>query len=205
MNPIDNEKYSIILPGRVTAFDELTQTATVQISVQRLFSNSESRNQDAGKREPITGVPVHVLQAGGWSLTIPVAAGDTCVLLFSQVGYDHWMFEDKDRADPVAKLPAPHLWRQFDEDDGFCIVGFNPIPRAIQSYAVDGMELRNADKSVSIKLGNNGDITLTPTGKVFVAGDLDVSGLFTNPGNDLHVHNYVDAPPGITLGPVAPA
>ena len=131
---IDSQKYSLMYPARIVEFFPETQTATVQICAETLFSTAASLS-GLKVREPIEGVPVHTVGGGGWHMTHPIKTGDTCIISFSQVGYDHWLYEDKDTAGTLAGLPKPQLKRQFHEDDGFCTVGFNTLPRAIKKYS----------------------------------------------------------------------
>ena len=131
---IDSQKYSLMLPARIVEFFPVTQTATILICAETIFSSSEDTS-DIKLREPLEGVPVHVVGGGGWHLTMPIKAGDPCIISFSQVGYDHWLYEDKDEAGLLAGLPKPHLLRKFHEDDGFVTVGFNTLPRAIKKYS----------------------------------------------------------------------
>ena len=131
---IDNQKYSLLLPARIVEYFPENQTATVQICAETLFSTANTLSE-VKTRQPLEGVPVHTVGGGGWHLTMPIKAGDTCIISFSQVGYDHWLYEDKDVAGLLANNPMPHLRRQFNEDDGFVTVGFNTLPRAIKKYS----------------------------------------------------------------------
>ncbi len=131
---IDTQMYSLMLPARIVEYFPETQTATVQICAETIFSSSEEASE-IKLREPLQGVPVHTVGGGGWHLTMPIKTGDTCIISFSQVGYDHWLYKDKDEAGLLAGLPKPHLHRQFSEDDGFVTVGFNTLPRAIKKYS----------------------------------------------------------------------
>lgn len=148
---IDNSKYSIILPARIVEYFPEDQTATVQISVETIYNNSESL-YEIKKRQPLEGVPVHTPSGGGWAITMPIKEGDSCIMFFSQVGYDHWLYEDKDSAGLLAGLPKPWMRRQFNEDDGYALVGLNTIPRAIKSYTMDGSQWRNEDAIQNIHL-----------------------------------------------------
>lgn len=123
-----------MLPARIVEFFPETQTATILICAETLFNSSDSI-ADSKLREPLEGVPVHTVGGGGWHITMPIKAGDTCIISFSQVGYDHWLYEDKNEAGLLAGLPKPHLRRQFNEDDGFATVGFNTLPRAIKKFS----------------------------------------------------------------------
>ena len=131
---IDSQKYSLILPARIVEFFPENQTATIQICAETIFSSADSIS-DIKLRLPLEGVPVHTVGGGGWHLTMPIKVGDTCIISFSQVGYDHWLYEDLDEAGLLAGLPMPHLRRQFSEDDGFVTVGFNTIPRAVKKFS----------------------------------------------------------------------
>ena len=164
---IDNEKYSLTLPGRIVAFNATDQTAEVQICVERIFSSSLAVSTNK-VRKPIKGIPVHVVQGGGWSHTFPISVGETCQVSFSQVGYDHWLFEDKDTAGTLDNVPKPWLKRHFSEDDGFCLVGYNTLPRAITGFSGTNSEWRNSDASQIIRLLPSNDIEIETTTKVAV-------------------------------------
>lgn len=171
---MDLERYSITLPGRIVAFDATDQTAEVQISADQVFSDSSQVTQSK-KLNTIKRVPVHIPSGGGWSFTTPITLGDTCLLVFSQVGYDHWFYEDKDTAGTIANVPKPWLKRKFSKDDGFALVGFNTIPRAIESYSPDNSEWRNSDATQIIRLLPNDDIEIeTPTKVKVIAETVDV-------------------------------
>jgi hypothetical protein len=156
---INTEMYSIMFPARIVEFFPETCTANVLICAERCIQDADETNKVIG-RKPIEEVPVHMPQGGGWSLTTPVKAGDTCMICFSQVGYDHWFYKDKDTAGLLAAVPKPHLRRKFSEDDGFCFVGFNPLTRVIKEYSANNLELRNEDRTQVISLDESGDINI---------------------------------------------
>lgn len=164
---IDNEKYSIILPGRIVEYFKEDQTATIQISVESVVSSALDSTSTI-TRKPLEGVPVHTPSGGGWAITMPIKKGDTCVLFFSQVGYDHWLYQDKDIAGTLAKLPKPWLGRQFDENDGYALVGLNTIPRAIQNYSGEHSQWRNEDATQVISLNEDASISIDSTVKLTI-------------------------------------
>jgi hypothetical protein len=182
------ESQLITFPGRIVDFSATDQTATVKLCAERGFDTSEGLNEVVD-RVLIHNVPVQFPFGGGWSLTMPIAPDDTCLLIFSQVGYDHWLMEDKDVAGKLAGLPAPHLKRQFSPMDGFCIVGFNTIPRAIQNFSAADSQWRDSAATQKISLNADGTITLDSTTSVTVtapettvAGNLTVTGTVTSQG-----------------------
>jgi len=160
MMNFSNEQYSIILPARIVEFFPANQTATVLVCTDRITHNSDTTD-NVEARTPIEGVPVHTPQGGGWSMTFPIKPGDTCLMLFSQTGYDHWLYEDADTAGLLAGLPRPHLLRKFKEDDGFCFVGINTMPRVIPDYHATSAQMRGpvaADQVISLNDDNSIDI-----------------------------------------------
>tara|TARA_R110002167_G_scaffold136354_4_gene323100 strand:+ start:1586 stop:2269 length:684 start_codon:yes stop_codon:yes gene_type:complete len=219
------DKYCVNLPGRIVEFFPETQTATVKICVEKPFGNTEIES-GAATREELQDVPVHVNGGGGYHNTHPITVGDTCQLTFSQIGYDYWMFQDKDESGTLSGLPKPHLYRQFSEDDGYALVGYNTLPRAIQSYSAEHSQWRNStaaqmislnsDESIDIKAGStvinitkDGTIAITAP-LVTLTGDLTVTGTITSTtavvapsmvtgGKELTGHNHpAGTPPGNT-------
>ncbi len=79
---IDTQKYSLLFPARIVEFFPLTQTATVLICAETIFSTGDSLSE-VKLREPLEDVPVHTVGGGGWHLTCPIEKGDTCIISFS--------------------------------------------------------------------------------------------------------------------------
>ena len=161
------EDYSIIFPARIVKYYVDKQRADIQISAERVYASSEVKNGLA-TRTVLENVPVHTPSGGGWSMTMPIKTGDTCIILFSQIGYDHWLYEDKDKAGKIAGDPMPYLKRKFSVNDGFAIVGFNTFPRAIQSYHETHSQWRNEDAQQVISLNDDTSIAIDSPIKVTI-------------------------------------
>lgn len=189
------DKYCFNLPGRIVEFFPDTQTAKVKICVEKTYGDTEV---EAGvtTREYLQDVPVHINGGGGYHNTHPINVGDTCQLTFSQIGYDYWLFKDADESGTLAGLPKPHLKRQFSENDGYALVGYNTLPRAIQSYSAEHSQWRNStaaqmislnsDESIDIKAGST-TINITKDGNIVITapqttvnGNLHVTGTITS-------------------------
>lgn len=153
------DDYNIVLPARIISYDATTQTASVQVSAQRLVDSADRQEATTG-RIPLEDVPVHTASGGGWAMTFPIKPGDTALLLFSQIGYDHWLWADQDSAGLVAGRAAPWLKRRFSQRDGLCLVGFNSIPRAVQDYSATDSQWRNSDATQKISLNDDASITI---------------------------------------------
>ena len=182
---MDTEKYNIAMPGRIVEYFPVDQTATVRISNDRTYSTSDASDLQTSKTREIQGVPVFTAGGGGYSLTFPIKAGDTCLLMFSQFGYDHWLYNDSDSAG-VRFDGEPEEWtkRAFDLADGFCQVGYNTIPKAHTNYQDDGAEFRNSDRTARMKLLDTGDVeiggakvTTTASGIILNSSDVGINTL----------------------------
>jgi hypothetical protein len=161
------EDYNFNFPGRIVEFAADTQLATVRICVERNHSSSDVTGETI-VRGLLQDVPVHTPSGGGWSITMPIKEGDTCIIFFSQVGYDHWLYEDSDEAGTFAGNPMYWTKRKFSLQDGYALVGLNTIPRAIASYSDVHSQWRNLDATQLISLNEDGSIGVDSTTKVIV-------------------------------------
>ena len=219
-NGFDLTDNSVVLPGRIVSFDAGLQLAEVKISMDSIWSSSQ-QNPTTSERTHAFGVPVHFPQGGNYCITFPVAAGDPCLLVFSQMGYDHWLYENKDLGGMLEDNPVPHLRRNFDEEDGFCIL-FKNRPTAISNYSDADAEFRSNDRTQFISIKADGTIEIeTPTEvgikapTIAIEGNLTVSGTvvtqstITASGDvvgagislSLHTHSGVTTGPGNTAPP----
>ena len=172
---INDDQMLFNLPGRIVEFFPEDQTATVKICVEKTFSNADVETATM-TRGLLHDVPVHTAQGGGWAITFPIAPGDTCDLFFSQIGYDYWLFNDKDSSGTLAGLPKPHLKRSFSEEDGYALVGFNPLPRAIQDFSAASSQWRNVDKEQMISLEDDLSIIIkSGTTTIVLTKDGDIT------------------------------
>jgi Phage protein Gp138 N-terminal domain/GpV Apex motif len=201
------------LPGIIVSYDATKQTAQVQPAIQRIFTERGAVNL------PICAdVPVAFIGGGGFFLTFPVAAGDECLLWFSERSIDLWH--------ALGGVQPPAEYRLHDLSDGFAIVGLNSQPHVLASFNTADAELRNrartarvtmkADGSIEVVNGSgsyilaaSGNLTVTsPT--VTINGDVNVVGTLTASVNVIgggkslktHIHSGVTAGLGNTGAPV---
>lgn len=139
------------LPGRIQSYDAATQTADVVIELEREFEG------DRGVREavaiaPIPDVPVLHPRAGGYAITLPVQAGDPCLLVFSERDLSGWL--------QTGQPAVPASARRHDYADAVAILGLSPSPNALSpAPAGDGIEIRSDDGTTVVKVGADVDIT----------------------------------------------
>lgn len=156
--------------GRIQTFDATKHTAQVQILFKRVLSDLTIRSYPL-----LVDVPVVTIQGGGAALQVPIAAGDQCLLFFSDRRIDEWYQNGGES--------APGDPRMHDLSDGFALVGVNalnsslpatPTNKAILSYSgsqveIDASALKlictgsaeiDLDSKVTIKNGTTTLLTL---------------------------------------------
>jgi hypothetical protein len=161
----------VALPGRVTAFDATKQTVSVQPVLQQLLSDGSSEAYPE-----LRDVPVFVHRGGGFVVTLPVAVGDPCLVIFGDRCIDSWF---------VGNESAPSDYRMHDLSDGFALVSFSPVPKAISAYSASAAEIRSLNGAQTVRLDPDGTITNKNAGGSTV---LSPAGLFT-----------INAPAGVVV------
>jgi len=161
------EDYNFNLPGRIVEYFPEDQTATVRICAERNYDSSSELGASK-ERGLLQGVPVHTPSGGGWSMTMPIKVGDTCILFFSQVGYDHWLFEDKDTAGLFQGNPMFWTDRKFSLQDGYALVGLNTMQRVVKNYSPVHSQWRDEEATQLISLNSDGSIDVNSLSKVTV-------------------------------------
>jgi len=136
------------LPGKVSTFDSGTQLAQVEIGINRLTADGESRPYAI-----IEGVPVQFPGDNEWFLFHQITPGETEGLIhFSQRAIDTWL----DQGGPV----APHEARAWSAEDAFFAPGYRSKPGAIPTLPEEGAGISNYDGSVVIHAQADGTILL---------------------------------------------
>lgn len=201
------------VPGIIVSFDPAKQTAQVQPTIQRLFTEKGAVNLPV-----CVDVPV-VFPAGGlFALTFPVAANDECILWFSERCIDLWF--------TYGGVRPPAEYRLHDLSDGMALVGLSSMPRVLTAFQTSHAELRNRARTFRITVTSAGDIELVnPAGSikllangnvtvvaptVAITGDVTVTGTVTADVNvfgggkslKTHIHSGVTPGGGNTGQPV---
>lgn len=142
--------------GVVTAFDAASQTASVQIALQRNIPQpNPTQKVDPTAAQFIyvatpypllTNVPVACWGGGGCSLTFPVKAGDEGLVCFNDRCFDSW-FATGTTATP------PNVARAHDLSDGIILVGIRSTPNFLTGYSTTDAVLQNATLGGKLSLG----------------------------------------------------
>lgn len=177
------------LPGIITAFDAATQTATVQPALQMKTYIDE--NPGFVDLPEIINVPIIFPYStiGGFAITVPVIAGDSCLLIFAQRAIDNWW-----QNAGVQRTEEGNAGRHHDMTDAFAILCAPPLPEVLSSYSTSAIEIRNRDATVKIKLTGT---AIEFTGPVTFKNNVTFEGqINTSLGIDLTSHKHG----GVTTG-----
>lgn len=148
--------------AKIVSFDATKQTATVQIQVLRQLNDKQMAYP------LLTDCPVFFNTGGNAALTMPIADGDTCLVLFNDRDLDNWFTSGSN--------VMPNSTRSHDLSDGLVIVGFRNLANVLSDYSSTDPELRNADGRFGI--GTNGKISLrNSSGSFLTAMDTLFTGL----------------------------
>lgn len=139
----------------IKSFDSVKRTVSAKIIYNKTFYKSEAdgtRNPYYVEYPILLDCPVIILGGGASSLTFPISAGDTCLMLFNDRDIDNWV--------AGANSGPPATGRLHSLSDGIALVGFI-TPSA---YDTNRAVLRNGPtyvgvSSTKVKIAN-GNTTL---------------------------------------------
>lgn len=138
------------IPGHILAFDSDTQLAQIQIGIQRIDIKGVSFTPP-----PLIEVPVY-FSGGSFLVEHQIDPGDEGIILFSQRCIDGWL-----NTGGVADNP---ILRFHDFSDAMFLPGVRSQPNKIESFANNGVRLRNADGTQYVWLKNDGTVEIKSTG-----------------------------------------
>lgn len=174
----------VAIPGIIQSFDATKQTATVQIAIkEKLKVGLIVKDVDI---DVLRDVPICTMRAGAFAVTIPVQAGDECLLIFGDACIDGWwqsggMQTQMDR-------------RRHDLSDAFAIVGIWNQKRVLQNYSTNALQIRTEDGTVLVELQNDTINITAPTVNVNASDTVTIQG-----SNEINVEGGVVSISGSTL------
>lgn len=120
------------LPCQVVAYDNATQTCSVQPMVKRVVVD-EDGNESVESLPQITGVPVGFYVAGGFMMTFPIAAGDTGLIVFSELPVDTFL--------STGNESDPGDLRHHSLADAFFLPAVRPSAKALSDASADTLAI----------------------------------------------------------------
>lgn len=138
------------MPGIVQSVDLTKMTCVVQIAIQGRFEDQ------AGKLNWINigllhDCPIVFPSAGGFTITMPIAANDEVLIVFASRCIDSWWQNGGYANKPIE-------YRMHDLSDGFAIPGPRSQPRKVAAISSSEIQIRND--------AGNTYLSITATGKI---------------------------------------
>lgn len=137
----------VAMPGIITAFDATEQTVTVQPAIRERITTQDGMQQWV-PLPLLLDVPVCLPRGGGFVMTVPIQAGDECMVIFMDMCYDAW-WSNGGIQNQIER-------RRHDLSDAICIPGIWSQPKRISNYSTSSMQLRTADGSQMIDISSSG-------------------------------------------------
>jgi phage baseplate assembly protein gpV len=152
------------MPGIIESFDPVTQTASVQPAVRRIFIENEKL---VPRDLPLLiNVLVIFPRGGGFSLTFPVAKGDECLLTFAERSFDNWH--------KFGEVRDPGARRFHSLSDATAYVGISSLPNKIPNYDPVNTQLKKDDGSASLSINADSSISLDANSDINVTSQANI-------------------------------
>lgn len=140
-------------PGIIKSFNAENQTVTVQIAQQKVAAVSPDGVRTLQSFTECVTVPVFYPSGGGFTLTFPIAAGDECILIFSDRELDNWLLAGGSNT-------APTTPRLHDLSDAFALVGVRSFPRSLSGVSTGSTQLRSDDGGTYVEIAGGGVVNV---------------------------------------------
>lgn len=174
----------VALPAIILKFDAAKQRAEVRpaIKMKDVSYTGEVTYPDMAK---IFNVPVVMpyAQGAGLLLTVPIQAGDACLLVFSDKYLDEFNKTGTYARPGASQDDAETIPRSHSITDAIAIPGYFHAPAAVPAYSTDHIEVRDKARKMYLSLGpdgwtmtdgkailamKDGDITINAPGKLTI-------------------------------------
>jgi len=132
------------IPGVIEDYDSTRPSATIKLSIRRVFSDGSSLPS-----VPIYKVPVCFPRSQDAAISWPLRSGDSVLVLFSQRSLDDWVNGSGEK--------APLDPRTFDMNDAIALPGLFPFS---QGKACDSSNFCIQFKDQKISITPSGEIDL---------------------------------------------
>ena len=203
-------------PGIIQSFNATSQTVTVKVALREKINLNGNLTWE--EIPVLVDVPVFMPRAGNYVLTMPVTAGDECLVIFGDACMDAW-WQSGGIQNQIDR-------RRHDLSDGFALLGVWSQPKKISGYSTSTTQLRNLSgdtyaeidgTTVNVIAASEVNVS-APTVNVDGSGEVNVTSPSVNIGNSAvvigsnttidsriflqHEHNGVEPGNGTTAGVV---
>lgn len=163
--------------GIIQSFDSENQTAEVQFALKKVSEVKADGTKVLQERPILLQCPVFTLYGGSGLITMPVSAGDNCIILFNDRQIDEWF--------TLGGVQTPSTRRAHDFSDAIVLVGLKNLQNSISDYLTNGVRI--AFNSANIDLTDDAIDSaaslFTHTGDFLVDGNLTINNNMVILGN----------------------
>lgn len=199
----------VSMPCIVTKVNLTNCTIEAQPATQSLVStlNSAKQVQQNYVNFPLlVDVPVMMLNAGIFMISMPVKVGDECLVIFADRCIDNWW--NSGGIQPQVTNQGVGELRFHDLSDGFAIIGPFSKPNVPANISANTLQIRTKDGATYLEIDGSGNCNIHAN--VNITGNLVVSGTTTGSAdgkfNGIHVsahhHPGVQTGGGVTGEPI---
>ena len=190
----------VACPAIIVSVDLAKMTVSAQPAIRGILVD-KAKGAVAQDLPVLQDLPLMFQGGGGITLTLPVAAGDECLIVFADRCIDAWW--------QSGGVQMPMDARAHDLSDGFAIVGLRSLPRAISGISSTAAQLRTDDGGTSISVSSG--VVKIKSVSVEIEGDLTVKGATEfkgpvkangKPIDETHTHGGVRTGTGTSGGVV---
>ena len=186
--------YNCIQIGYIEEFNSGNQTATIRIAIKKVIEESLDGSKTYKEHPLLMQCPVMTIFGGGSFMNMPIAKGDSCIVLFCDRELDEWLYN--------GGVQAPVTPRMHDISDAIAIVGIKHYQNSISDFLANGIRISFAADS-RIDLTNDQIESIADlfkhNGNMRVTGNLDVSGTIKAGNGATGTFNVVTVQDGIVV------
>lgn len=129
--------FNCVQVGSVVSYDPSKNTASVQIGMKRQLPTEQIIDYPV-----LEDCPVMFLFGGQSFISLPIAAGDTCIILFNDRDIDTWWYSGESNVPPSG--------RAHSLSDALVLVGIKNQTNKI-ALSTSAITLNGANKKITIK------------------------------------------------------
>lgn len=155
----------VSMPGVIASYDHKTQKASVKVDIQELFEDGSSLESPV-----ITNVPVVMPASGGAFFSMPVKAGDFCLLVICDRDISNWLFGSSNQ--------KPTTSRKHSLTDAVAIMGLRPFTKTSNIPNNTDVTVFYAGSTISI--GSDGTVTIDSKQNIHIKSKNDINIVSTN-------------------------
>lgn len=172
----------VAMPGIIKNFDSIRQTVNVDIAVYDriqpyLPASIPTYSSTTGdiKIPTLLDVPLCIPRGGNFALTIPVSAGDECLVIFADMCINQWF-------DNGGYTNVQQVLRRHDLSDAFAILAPTSQPKKLMAYQSSALEMRTVAGDVKVSVQND-TVQIQAPNKIAIQGnEIDLTGLLNLSG-----------------------